>query len=151
MGSTELLVYLGAAVILCTVGRFLEWRCSRRGSSPGKVKEAIIMICYGISFPVYGALQALERSTAKQHIREYDEAIKAAATIAAIEALPSDMRESAWQRDAWREWHTNMSYDEWYASISNKCGFDELLFSPSTSARWEIEKLRNELESEHTN
>lgn len=149
MKLSDILAYLGIAFILCALGRLVEWSCNRRGKSIGKLKEAVILVCYGLSFPVYGVLQALESATNKRWSQEYDEAIKAAATIAAIEVLPEYMREEAWQRDAWREWHSKMSYNEWYNDVSNKYGFDELLFFPSTSARWEIERLCDELKMNH--
>lgn len=149
MKLSDILAYLGIAFILCALGRLLEWSCNRRGKSIGKLKEAVILMCYCLSFPVYGVLQALESAINKRWSQEYDEAINAAAAIAAIEALPENMREAVWQREAWSNWHTNMSYNEWHNSIFNKYGFDELLFFPSTSARWEIERLCNELKMDH--
>lgn len=149
MKLSDILAYLGIAFILCALGRLVEWSCTGHGKSAGKLNGAVILVCYGLAFPVYGALHALESAINKRWSREYDEAIKAAAMIAAIEALPEHMREEAWQRDAWREWHDKMSYNEWYNDVSNKYGFDDLLFFPSTSARWEIERLCNELKMDH--
>lgn len=131
------LEYLGLAVIFCALGRVML-------NSEHNFIDYIGAFLMFLALPVSGALQALESSIKKRRDAEYAEGTKAAATIAAIEALPSDMREAAWQRFAWSEWNTDMSYDEWHASISIKCGFDELFFYPSTSARWEIEKLRRE-------
>ena len=147
MKLSDILAYLGIAFILCALGRLVEWICTGHGKSAGKLNMAVILVCYGLSFPVYGALHALESAINKRWSQEYDEAIKAAATIASIEALPEPMKEESWQRDAWREWHSKMSYNEWYNDVSYKYGFDDLLFFPSTTARWEMERLCDELKT----
>ena len=100
------------------------------------------MICYGLSFPVYGALHTLELSTAKRYGREYDEAIKATATIAAIEALPEDLRESAWQVEAWCSWRSRLTYNEWCCQMLEEYDLPEDIFLPSSWPRTEIQKLR---------
>ncbi len=133
--------YLGAAFILCTIGRFLDFYLKQHHEHAGKLMKAFVFLCYGLAFPVYGALQALESSINKCWWQKYNEAAKAAATIAAIETLPEDLREAEWRSIAWRNWHTNQTYDEWYADSLMTYNFDEALFHPSAAARQEILKL----------
>lgn len=137
----RVLEYLGIAVVLCAVSYLFE-RAYINGGKKSKALFFFVCLFFIPSFPVSALFYECRRAIEKNVYEKQQEAARVAATIAAIEALPEDLRESAWPAEAWRSWRSRLTYNEWCCHMLEEYDLPEEIFLPSFWPRTEIQKLR---------
>lgn len=140
------LEYLGISVILCAVSYPFARAYERSGGKSTVAFVFTLLLCIPslpISLLFYSCRQSAEACAEEKR----QKTAKVVAVIAAIDVLPEDKQESAWQITLAHSYlyDFQLPYYKWRNKMFDEYGLNEGIFSPSLEPRLEMQILRDKL------